>query len=112
MNLQFILNIKKDFIRYSNHSVDAGSMSLMSHQVAPRLAPTKEILSFRAYAARRRLNRLRRSACELYHSDSFVPVIRKVEIEVESKRIAVRKEKMIHADLGMPVEKMIHVVMP
>ena len=81
-------------------TVNAGSLSLDSHQGTSQLAPTKEVLSFRAYAARRRLNRLRRQACQLYQSDRVVFVIRKVEVEVESRRIAMRKDKMAHADLG------------
>ena len=87
------------FNLFSLLSVDAKSLSLDSG-APPRLAPNKEALSFRAYAASRRLNRLRRAACEMWMSEEVVKVIRKVEAEVEMRRIAVRKEKMIHADLG------------
>lgn len=65
------------------------------------LAPTKEILSFRAYAVYRRLNHLRRSACQLFQSEPVVRIIHKVEAEVESLRVAVRKDRMLHADLGI-----------
>lgn len=43
---------------------------------------------------------LRRSACILYQSKEFVPIIHKVEKEIECGLIAVRQEKHILADLG------------
>ena len=63
-------------------------------------APTKEVLSFRAYAARRRLNRLRRAACRLYQSEELISVILKIEAEVDKLGLAVRKDRMLHADIG------------
>lgn len=65
-----------------------------------KLAPTNEALSFRTYSAQRKLNRLRKAACRLFQSDAVRRVIQKIEAEVESKRLLVRKDKMIHADLG------------
>lgn len=65
-----------------------------------KLAPTNEILSFRAYAAHKKLNRLRKSACRLFQSDAMRQVLQKIEKEVESKRLLVRRDKMLHADLG------------
>lgn len=82
-------------------TVDAGKVCMNNTDYSVKLAPTKEILSFRAYAVYRRLNHLRRSACQLFQSESVVRIIHKVEAEVESLRIAVRKDKMMHADLGM-----------
>ncbi|XP_059177929.1 abnormal spindle-like microcephaly-associated protein homolog isoform X2 [Physella acuta] len=100
--LNFVLTPPDEYVAVTcKQKVDAGSLSLENRQVAARLAPTKEILSFRSYAARRRLNRLRRSACELYQSDAMVNIICKIEVEVESRRLAARKDKMIHADLGI-----------
>ena len=66
-----------------------------------KLAPTKEVLSMRDYSARRRLNQLRRSACHLFQSKEVVPIIQKLEAEIESLRLVIRKDKMVHADLGM-----------
>lgn len=63
-------------------------------------APTKEELSLKAYTAARNLNALRKSAFNLYQSEDVVAVIKKVEKEVDMKRINVRKDRAIHADLG------------
>ncbi|KAK0154627.1 Abnormal spindle-like microcephaly-associated [Merluccius polli] len=63
-------------------------------------APTKEELSFSTYTARRRLNRLRRSACQLFTSDVMVKAIQKLELEVEAKRLLVRKDRHLWKDIG------------
>ena len=83
-------------------TVDARSIAFdgTANKVAPRLAPTKEVLSFRAYAARRRLNHLRRASCRLFQSEAVVRVVCRVELEVEQRRLAVRPDRMIHADIG------------
>ncbi|WAQ95520.1 ASPM-like protein [Mya arenaria] len=80
--------------------VDAGKLTLELEKGRGKLAPTNEILSFRTYSAHRKLNRLRKSACRLFQSDAIRQVIHKLEREVESRRLLVRKDKMIHADLG------------
>ena len=64
------------------------------------LAPTKEDMSLKAYSMKRRLNRLRKSACVLFQSDPIVRVIEKVEREIECGRLAVRTDRKLHADLG------------
>ena len=83
-------------------TVDARTIAFdgAANKVAPRLAPTKEILSFRAYAARRRLNHLRRASCRLFQSEAVVRVVCRLELEVEQRRLAVRTDRMIHADIG------------
>lgn len=65
-----------------------------------KLAPTKEALSFKEYSAGRKLNGLRRSACKLFQSAPVVTVVQKVEVEVESQRLMIRKDRKVHADLG------------
>ncbi|KAJ7339429.1 hypothetical protein OS493_005827 [Desmophyllum pertusum] len=65
------------------------------------LAPTREVLSFRAYTARRKMARLRRCACLLYQSEPLGHIIRKIEAEVENGRLAIRPDKKLHADLGI-----------
>nr|KAG5712070.1 hypothetical protein BaRGS_020796 [Batillaria attramentaria] len=84
-------------------TVDARSIAFdgPANRVAPRLAPTKEVLSFRAYAARRRLNHLRRASCRLFQSEEVVRVVCRIEVEVENRRLAVRTDRMIHADIGI-----------
>uniref|UniRef100_A0A3B1KFX3 Calponin-homology (CH) domain-containing protein n=1 Tax=Astyanax mexicanus TaxID=7994 RepID=A0A3B1KFX3_ASTMX len=57
-------------------------------------------MSFRTYTARRRLNRLRRAACQLFTSDSMVKAIQRLELEVEAKRLLVRKDRHLWKDIG------------
>lgn len=64
------------------------------------LAPTKEVLSFRTYTAKRKMARLRRSACLLYQSQPVALVARAVEGEVERNRLTIRPDKHFHQDLG------------
>lgn len=63
-------------------------------------APTKEEMSFSTYTARRKLNRLRRSACYLFTSEALVKAIQRLELEVESKRLLVRKDRHLWKDIG------------
>ncbi|XP_035032890.2 abnormal spindle-like microcephaly-associated protein [Hippoglossus stenolepis] len=63
-------------------------------------APTKEEMSFSTYTARRKLNRLRRSACQLFTSDAMVKAIQRLEVEVEAKRLLVRKDRHLWKDVG------------
>lgn len=82
-------------------SVNAGALCLEAdNQRDPHLAPTKEVLSYRAYSARRKLNRLRRAACSLFQSESCVRVTEKLEREITCGRIAVRPDRKMHVDLG------------
>ncbi|XP_044174469.1 abnormal spindle-like microcephaly-associated protein homolog isoform X2 [Acropora millepora] len=77
-----------------------GNMALGSSKFQP-LAPTKETLSFRAYTARRKMARLRRSSCLLYQSEPLGHIIRRIEAEVENGRVAIRPDKKMHADFGI-----------
>uniref|UniRef100_A0A8C2ZYF4 Assembly factor for spindle microtubules n=1 Tax=Cyclopterus lumpus TaxID=8103 RepID=A0A8C2ZYF4_CYCLU len=63
-------------------------------------APTKEEMSFSTYTARRKLNRLRRSACQLFTSEATVKAIQRLELEVEAKRLLVRKDRHLWKDIG------------
>ena len=73
-------------------------------QITVALAPSKEDLSLRAYTARRKLNRLRRSACLLFQSEPIVRVIQKVEYEVERGGLKIRTDRKIHADYGKRIK--------
>jgi abnormal spindle-like microcephaly-associated protein len=66
----------------------------------PHLAPTKEVLSFKAYSAKKKLNRLRRAACSLFQSDACVLVTEKLEKEITCGRLMVRPDRKMHVDLG------------
>ncbi|XP_015255446.1 PREDICTED: abnormal spindle-like microcephaly-associated protein homolog [Cyprinodon variegatus] len=63
-------------------------------------APTKEEMSFSTYTAKRKLNRLRRSACQLFTSDSMVKAIQRLELEVEARRLLIRKDRHLWKDIG------------
>ena len=90
------------FITYSHNTV-IGNVILGGTKAIKKsqpLAPTREVLSFRTYTARRKMARLRRCACVLYQSEPLGHVIRKIESEVENGRLAIRPDKKLHADLG------------
>ncbi|MBN3324494.1 ASPM protein, partial [Atractosteus spatula] len=70
------------------------------HKVSVPKAPTKEEMSFKAYTARCRLNRLRRAACRLFTSESMVKAIQRLELEIEAKRLLVRKDRHLWKDIG------------
>ena len=80
-------------------TVDVGKLTVsMDKDVV--LAPTKEVLSLRAYTMMSQMNRLRRASCQLYQQMSMTQVIEKLECEIETGRLAVRADRMLHADLG------------
>ncbi|PIK43592.1 putative abnormal spindle-like microcephaly-associated protein-like isoform X1 [Apostichopus japonicus] len=81
--------------------IEASALAVSSSSTTIKPAPTKEVLSMRAYTARRRLNQLRRGACMLFQSEPVVRVIQKLEAQVEIGRMTVRTDRKIHADLGM-----------
>ena len=83
--------------------VETSSLFVMGHasqEHSQPLAPTKEVLSFRAYTAKRRMARLRRSACLLYESQPLALVARTIESEVERNRLCIRPDKHFPQDLG------------
>ncbi|XP_064648823.1 abnormal spindle-like microcephaly-associated protein homolog [Lineus longissimus] len=98
--LNFILTPLDD-TEATKQKVDASKLCVDPMKYNDKLAPTKEVLSFRAYTARRKLNNLRRAACRLFQSDAIVTVIQKVEREIEGGRLAVRKDRKLRADLGI-----------
>lgn len=70
------------------------------HKRSVPRAPSREETSLRAYAARCRLNGLRRAACRLFTSDRMVKAIRRLEIEIEARRLAVRRDRHLWKDVG------------
>ncbi|KAK7889545.1 hypothetical protein WMY93_025105 [Mugilogobius chulae] len=80
-------------------TLSALSVAMGSEQSVPK-APTKEEMSFSTYTARRKLNRLRRAACELFTSETMVKAIQRLELEVEAKRLLVRKDRHLWKDIG------------
>ncbi|XP_052446988.1 abnormal spindle-like microcephaly-associated protein homolog [Carassius gibelio] len=80
--------------------VNALSLTMGNEKFNIPKAPTKEEMSFRTYTARQRINRLRRAACKLFTSDTMVKAIQKLELEVEAKRLLVRKDRHLWKDIG------------
>ncbi|XP_027699239.1 abnormal spindle-like microcephaly-associated protein isoform X2 [Vombatus ursinus] len=70
------------------------------YKISVPRAPTKDEMSLRAYTARCRLNRLRRKACHLFTSEKMVKAIKKLEFEIEARRLLVRKDKHLWKDVG------------
>uniref|UniRef100_A0A674A7Z8 Assembly factor for spindle microtubules n=1 Tax=Salmo trutta TaxID=8032 RepID=A0A674A7Z8_SALTR len=81
--------------------VNAVSLAMGGNdKFAVNKAPTKEEMSFSTYTARRRLNRLRRSACQLFTSEPMVKAIQRLELEVEARRLLVREDRHLWKDIG------------
>nr|XP_029504592.1 abnormal spindle-like microcephaly-associated protein homolog [Oncorhynchus nerka] len=81
--------------------VNAVSLAMGGNdKFAVNKAPTREEMSFSTYTARRRLNRLRRSACQLFTSEPMVKAIQRLELEVEARRLLVRKDRHLWKDIG------------
>ncbi|XP_063422495.1 abnormal spindle-like microcephaly-associated protein homolog [Mytilus trossulus] len=99
--LNFVLTPPDEYQQTTKVRVDAGSLCVDNNRNNVKLAPTREVLSFRAYSQHRRLNQLRRAACKLFQSQEVVHVVQKVEVEVESDRLYIRKDRKVHADLGL-----------
>ena len=75
--------------------------SQCSRDVKEPRAPTREEMSLRQYTVKREMNRLRKKSCKIWQSREVATVIRKVELEVEKMRLAVRKDRNITKDVGM-----------
>ena len=92
-------------------AVDIGKLTLsMNKDVV--LAPTKEALSLRAYTVVSQMNQLRRASCQLYQQMSMTQVIEKLECEIETGRLAVRSDRMLHADLGTLADSFYYCHLP
>ncbi|XP_037068024.1 abnormal spindle-like microcephaly-associated protein homolog [Pollicipes pollicipes] len=81
--------------------VDAARILLEAKRTRVPPAPSRETLSLREYTAQRRLNRLRMDACRLFEEPQMTRVIRNVEREVETGGLRVRRDRTLHADVGL-----------
>ncbi|CAD5121822.1 DgyrCDS10292 [Dimorphilus gyrociliatus] len=82
--------------------VDRGQLNITTnHEKTVKLAPTKEMLSFKAYSARKQLNKLRRKAISLWQRENVIKILHRLEVEICSERLKIRPDKKIHADLGL-----------
>ena len=83
-------------------TVDIANLwSQCSRDVKEPRAPTREEMSLRQYTVKIEMNRLRKKACRIWQSREVATVVRKVELEVEKMRLAVRKDRNITKDVGM-----------
>ncbi|KAI5929237.1 Abnormal spindle-like microcephaly-associated protein [Manis javanica] len=101
--LNFILTPDDLTVKANIPEVNAAALLLgveSQHKISVPRAPTKDEMSLRAYTARCRLNRLRRAACHLYTSEKMVKAIKKLEIEIEARRLTVRKDRHLWKDVG------------
>ncbi|XP_058389715.1 abnormal spindle-like microcephaly-associated protein isoform X2 [Diceros bicornis minor] len=101
--LNFILTPDDFTVKTNISEVNAASLLLgveSQHKISVPRAPTKDEVSLRAYTARCRLNRLRRKACHLFTSEKMVKAIKKLEIEIEARRLTVRKDRHLWKDVG------------
>ncbi|CAH2311669.1 abnormal spindle-like microcephaly-associated [Pelobates cultripes] len=100
--LNFILTPDDFAVKRDTTKVNAAALILeeSSHKISVPKAPTKDEVSLKAYTARCRLNRLRRSACRLFTSEPVVKAIRRLEVEIEARRLLVRKDRHLWKDIG------------
>ncbi|XP_057585764.1 abnormal spindle-like microcephaly-associated protein isoform X3 [Hippopotamus amphibius kiboko] len=101
--LNFILTPDDFTVKTNISEVNASTLLLgieSQHKISVPRAPTKDEVSLRAYTARCRLNRLRRAACRLFTSEKMVKAMRKLEIEIEARRLIVRKDRHLWKDVG------------
>ncbi|XP_030062606.1 LOW QUALITY PROTEIN: abnormal spindle-like microcephaly-associated protein [Microcaecilia unicolor] len=100
--LNFILTPDDFTVKTDSVQVNAATLLLgaESYKTSVPKAPTKEEMSLRAYTSRCKLNRLRRRACCLFTSESMVKAIKRLEIEIEAKRLLVREDRHLWKDIG------------
>ncbi|XP_067585913.1 abnormal spindle-like microcephaly-associated protein isoform X1 [Pseudorca crassidens] len=101
--LNFILTPDDFTVKTNISEVNASTLLLgleSQHKISVPRAPTKDEVSLRAYTARCSLNRLRRAACRLFTSEKMVKAMKKLEIEIEARRLIVRKDRHLWKDVG------------
>uniref|UniRef100_A0A8C0VMC9 Assembly factor for spindle microtubules n=1 Tax=Cyanistes caeruleus TaxID=156563 RepID=A0A8C0VMC9_CYACU len=101
--LNFVLTPDDFNVKTNTSQVNATALILGEenhHKMSLPKAPTKDEASLKAYTARRKLNRLRREACRLFTSETMVKAIQKLEVEIESRRLLVRRDRHLWKDIG------------
>ncbi|CAB4061047.1 ASPM [Lepeophtheirus salmonis] len=102
--LNFILTPSDEVMDMSSHNkkTDAAKLwSACTKDVKVPRAPTREVMSFRAYTMEKEMNSLRISAVRLWQSPQVIKVITKLEIEIEKKKLYVRDDRCLNKDLGI-----------
>ncbi|XP_059677650.1 abnormal spindle-like microcephaly-associated protein [Gavia stellata] len=101
--LNFVLTPDDFSVKTNTSQVNAAALILGEenhHKTSVPKAPTKDEASLKAYTARRKLNKLRRDACRLFTSETMVKAIKKLEVEIETKRLLVRRDRHLWKDVG------------
>ncbi|NXI16519.1 ASPM protein, partial [Irena cyanogastra] len=101
--LNFVLTPDDLNVKTNTSQVNAAALILGEenhHKRSLPKAPTKDEASLKAYTARRKLNRLRREACRLFTSETMVRAIQKLEVEIETRRLLVRRDRHLWKDIG------------
>ncbi|NXD22331.1 ASPM protein, partial [Spelaeornis formosus] len=101
--LNFVLTPDDFNVKTNTSQVNAAALILGEenhHKMSLPKAPTKDEASLKAYTARRKLNRLRREACRLFTSAAMVKAIQKLEVEIETRRLLVRRDRHLWKDIG------------
>ncbi|XP_017585072.1 PREDICTED: abnormal spindle-like microcephaly-associated protein [Corvus brachyrhynchos] len=101
--LNFVLTPDDFNVKTNTSQVNAAALILGEenhHKMSLPKAPTKDEASLKAYTARRKLNKLRREACRLFTSEAMVKAIQRLEVEIESRRLLVRRDRHLWKDIG------------
>uniref|UniRef100_A0A8D2N8B2 Calponin-homology (CH) domain-containing protein n=1 Tax=Zonotrichia albicollis TaxID=44394 RepID=A0A8D2N8B2_ZONAL len=101
--LNFVLTPDDFNVKTNTSQVNAAALILGEETLHKRSlpkAPTKDEASLKAYTARRRLNRLRREACRLFTCEAMVRAVQRLEGEIESRRLLVRRDRHLWKDIG------------
>ncbi|KAF1604270.1 hypothetical protein FQV09_0002587, partial [Eudyptes chrysolophus] len=101
--LNFVLTPDDFSVKTNTSQVNAAALVLGEenhHKTSVPKAPTKDEASLKAYTAHRKLNKLRRDACRLFTSETMVKAIKKLEVEIETRRLLVRRDRHLWKDVG------------
>ncbi|XP_061859536.1 abnormal spindle-like microcephaly-associated protein [Colius striatus] len=101
--LNFVLTPDDFTVKTNASQVSASALILggeTHHKTSVPKAPTKDEASLKVYTARRKLNKLRHEACRLFNSEAMVKAIKKLEVEIETRRLLVRRDRHLCKDVG------------
>ncbi|NXX16482.1 ASPM protein, partial [Podargus strigoides] len=101
--LNFVLTPDDFSVKTNISQVNAAALILGEenhHKTSVPKAPTKDEASLKAYTAHRKLNKLRRHACRLFTSETMVKAIKRLEVEIETRRLLVRRDRHLWKDVG------------
>ncbi|NWS60151.1 ASPM protein, partial [Chunga burmeisteri] len=101
--LNFVLTPDDFSVKTNTSQINAAALILGEenhHKTSVPKAPTKDEASLKAYTAHRKLNKLRRDACCLFTSETMVKAIKKLEVEIETRRLLVRRDRHLWKDVG------------